>query len=467
MIVNFEIIPHKCFVVFDRFHLIRSKNLNLSSTAIRNCSHNPSVTYEQLQLCTQIESITSYILQHHLWNANTSGLPSAISSHSVRPYEIADFTPELLSQLLFTRSNDSIRVISLQKEQAGIGLGWGGPIYRLYNIQYSTANAENLPRSMILKLSTGNWNSELATMEADFYLKLASRISHVEIPRCYYAARYSHTSQETVLLLEDLTLSTRHLYQQKIIEDSTIFSLITMIASLHAEFFEHPMLKQKEFQWLPSLNSKITDLSKMFSERMSNQSYVQSFQSKLSDMAYQYLTTLYTYITKLFDILSNQNYTLCHGDFWITNILVYLNDSNRFVLLDWQTCSRMNGLIEIAFILRLFGSERARLLESKALEFYHKTLVKYGVSQYDATAIQNDYYTLALPFIFIRFYCWNNQNICNIDQLCSILEDIVMYKTKIDSKQQSFIPDNQDGSANLFTEKSIILSNATISLHYS
>ncbi|CAF2730552.1 unnamed protein product [Rotaria sp. Silwood2] len=56
----------------ERFHLIRTANLNLSSTAIRSCARSSSVTYEQLQSCTQLDSITSYIIQHHLWGAQIS-----------------------------------------------------------------------------------------------------------------------------------------------------------------------------------------------------------------------------------------------------------------------------------------------------------------------------------------------------------------------------------------------------------
>jgi hypothetical protein len=71
------------------------------------------------------------------------------------------------------------------------------------------------------------------------------------------------------------------------------------------------------------------------------------------------------------------------------------------VLFDWQTCCRANELVDVVFLLRLLGRDRARSLELQVLELYHQVLIKYGVSQYDTSEIYEDYYSLALPYMFV------------------------------------------------------------------
>ncbi len=56
--------------------------------------------------------------------------------------------------------------------------------------------------------------------------------------------------------------------------------------------------------------------------------------------------------------------------------------------------------------------------------------MKYGVSQYDASAIREDYYALALPFMFVFFSCWNIPRMNKSEEMALMLEDIVMHGKK-------------------------------------
>ncbi len=222
--------------------------MNLSSSKIRTCARNPLVTREQLQSCIQLDSITTYILQHHLWSTLPNALPTVVSSLPIFPSGISDITPELLSFMISANLNSPIKVTSFLFEQIGIGTGWSGLLYRLYNIRYSTTTTtECLPQCLVIKLSTAIWMGRVASVEPDFYWKLGPRISNIEIPKCYYTARNPHSPNKSLLLLEDLSLNYEPLGPKASLNDSTLFFLIASIASLHAEFYKHPLLREETF----------------------------------------------------------------------------------------------------------------------------------------------------------------------------------------------------------------------------
>ncbi|CAF1009729.1 unnamed protein product [Didymodactylos carnosus] len=132
----------------ERFHMVQATHMNLSSSTIRACARNPSITREQLQSCTQLYSITTYILQHHLWSAFANTLLTAMPFLPVFPSEITDLTPEILSYMLSASVSSSTKVISFMFEQIGVDKGWNGALYRLYDIQYSADTTDCLPQCM-------------------------------------------------------------------------------------------------------------------------------------------------------------------------------------------------------------------------------------------------------------------------------------------------------------------------------
>ncbi|UJR16814.1 hypothetical protein I4U23_003713 [Adineta vaga] len=343
---------------------------------------------------------------------------------------IDDLTPESLSQMLSKSSNVPAQVISYMTERIGEGKGWGGPIYRLHNIQYLSPLDSNLPQSIVLKLSTGTWNGRIASIEPEFYLNLAPHISHVQIPRFYYAARNADNSNETLLLLEDLSINYKTLGHAHQINDTTLYSLTATIATLHAEFFERPLLLSNAFTWLPSLNSTLSYYQTKYLQQINTNKYQEFFESNLSSEALIYVNTLSTQMPYLFEKLSSERYTLSHGDFYINNVLIQKDEPHRFVLLDWQTCCRANGLLDIVYLLRLLQNRRVSSLEQQILQIYHQTLTKYGISQYSLSEICHDYYSLALPFLFIFFVCWDVPKRNKLQKAMFMLEDILKQKRR-------------------------------------
>lgn len=427
--ITLEIILHS-YILYYRLHLVHATHMNLSSSMIRACARNIVATREQLHSCIQIDSVTKYIIQHHLWNTQLDSCPTTVPVLSTFPNEITDLTPELLSYMLCAYSNLSVKVNSFMFEQIGVGLGWNGSVYRLYDIQYSSDSIDCLPSSMVLKLSNGTWLQRIASVEPEFYLKLAPHISTIEIPKLYYTSCHSYNSIKSLLLLEDLSINYQPLDSKKSLTDSTIFFLIVSIACLHAEFFKHPMLQQEMFSWLPSLNSTLTHYHTEYTRKMTDKQYTELLESKVSSKAYAYAKQLMTHIQHIFQMLTDENYTLSHGDFWINNIFVRRDQSHRIILFDWQTCCRANGLIDVVFLLRLLGNNRARLIELQALHLYHQTLVKYGITHYDLSVILDDYYTLALPFMFVIISSLKVLTDNKFKNIIMMLEDIVAYDKK-------------------------------------
>jgi hypothetical protein len=252
------------------------------------------------------------ILQHHLWKTLVDTLPTAIPVLFKFPKEITDVTPKILSCMLSAYSNASITVISFKFKQIGIGRGWGGCLYRFYNIQYSPDSSGCQPQSVVLKLSNGIWQELGASAEPEFYLKPGPHISNIKIPKCYYIARSPYSSIESLLLLEDLSIVYESLGSKHTLEDSTLFSLIASIASIHAEFFEHPLLREEAFAWLPSLNSTLTHYHNKYALKMADQKYTQLLKSKVSHEAYAYAKALLTHLPHIFQRLKAMNITLYH-----------------------------------------------------------------------------------------------------------------------------------------------------------
>lgn len=206
-----------------------------------------------------------------------------------------------------------------------------------------------------------------------------------------------------------------------------IFTVIASLASLHAEFFKHPLFHQEAFKWLPSLNSRLTYFHDKYAENMAKNMYTKLLKSATSNKVYAYAKELVQHLPYIFQRLSDEHYTLSHGDFLVKNIFRGRNQRHNLIVMDWQTCCRANGLIDLVFFLRSGSGNRARSLEQKILELYHQVLVKYGVSQYSLSQIRNDYYSLALPFMFINCNIWPFPGEDRYNEIVMMLEDSVTY----------------------------------------
>ncbi|CAF3274257.1 unnamed protein product [Rotaria sp. Silwood2] len=63
---------------------------------------------------------------------------------------------------------------------------------------------------------------------------------------------------------------------------------------------------------------------------MADKGFVQLPESRASQKAYAFTKRLVTHIPHLFRALSDENYTLSHGDVWLNNVFVRHDHSHRF-----------------------------------------------------------------------------------------------------------------------------------------
>lgn len=407
--------------------MLQTQNLNLSSTAIRSVAHESSTNrQERIHANTQIDQVALYIISRSLWNTRIHMLPVAILADEVFPQTIDRLSNELLCKMLSEFIGEDGKVASFMSKRIGVGKGWGGTVHRLYEIEYSSGLTAIAPRSLIFKISTGIWNNDVVTSEPEFYDQLRHRISHMEMPECYYTARSLTDKKQSILLLEDLNETCSAVNFRKIEDERYLLPIVAAVASLHAEFFKQPMLKSENFAWLISPLSKLAHYQITY-ESLMNNGLLETLNGKISSEAFRYLSTFLERIPDILRQISEENYTLVHGDLWINNMMLRNNEPHRLVLLDWQTCCRANGLFDIAFLMCHISRQRTREFEEHVLEIYHKTLVKYGVTSYTAENLRHDYYTIALPYIFLNFCSWKHRWINKFHEIISLLEDIVLY----------------------------------------
>src|ERR671937_305319 len=143
------------------------------------------------------------------------------------PRVAEDLTPEWLSDAL------GRRITSVRAEPMGVGVGLVGTLFRV------TLAGDGEPSTMIAKLAAptdeGRFVATVLNMygrEVGFYTELSARCA-IDHPECYYAAPDPAT-QDTVLLLEDVSWRAELLDQVKgcAVEDTG--PALHTLAKLHA-----------------------------------------------------------------------------------------------------------------------------------------------------------------------------------------------------------------------------------------
>lgn len=106
------------------------------------------------------------------------------------------------------------------------------------------------------------------------------------------------------------------------------------------------------------------------------------------------------YLTELGIRLPN---TILHGDLFANNILQDAKDAHRISVIDWQTCIKGPGYVDVAFLL--YGSTDIDELKKKEkyyVKFYYQALIRYGCPigmDFDKFFQQ---YELCLPLSIVR-----------------------------------------------------------------
>jgi nicotinate (nicotinamide) nucleotide adenylyltransferase len=426
----------------ERLHVVISENIyNMSSTAVRRAVRSDA-TLEELNSLVGIPSVAEYILQRKLWHnlpkiplpvlpvSNTNAVNvtteemdisprkgrSASSSNASTPTkspnankkrkisdtttlndsswpysDISDITSEVFMNMIKVHW-PHIHVKDFISQQIGKGVGFGGKVYKLSGFitaknndnrmeveQINNDLGEDLWTSFVVKLSLGVWNNKKTVAEPHFYQHLAPLIKSIALPKCFFSSIHESTCRST-LLLEDLSYLQFVNVKKQPLTKNVALSALRAVAKLHAEWWKSPKLN--EFDWLPALNDPSTKTALTSKYNANWKQISQHLSNLLSEKAFDTCATLALVFPSVLDELMKGPVTLCHGDYWLGNMM--FSDKWRKVhMIDFQSVCRGNPLIDVAFFLYYQAApDLLKEIEDEVLQDYHNTLTSHGVTEF-------------------------------------------------------------------------------------
>ena len=340
------------------------------------------------------------------------------------PQRIEHLTPEWLDAVLREEGHLSAsRVVDLQVEPIGEGLGFVGQVLRL-RPRYDQAEP-GAPTSLIAKLP-GTVAKNRGAVEAGqgfereirFFREWASGCG-LATPRCYltlmdpdpkeaHRARdrerleklplwlislltsvgtrlAGHSRRRYLLLIEDL--APRPMGDQIAGCDfDQARRLARDLAHLHASFWGDARLEAAS-HWLPGLNGTPRLARAVY--RRGRSRFLKESASFLPEGFIEAVDWVYDHIEPVLDAIGTAPCTLLHGDFRLDNL--FWDESGTFAV-DWQSVARGRGVLDWSyFVLGSLQESCGEVEEEALLAEYHASLVASGVSDYDLDRCRRDY----------------------------------------------------------------------------
>jgi hypothetical protein len=278
------------------------------------------------------------------------------------------------------------------------------------HLHYSAHASPGAPTNVVLKRNgTEAWAIEAGAEEVKFYHKVAALRDHPPIIVPCYAAAYDEASGNSYLLLKDLSQThapPSRRDQQIGIDESVppaahIEAVIDTIASLHAYWWQHPLLETEIFAtgyW-----SRNQDRFTQYLERRGR-----SWQSLLEHESSWFPDDLHTLYEAVFAHLPyhwerylaprfrpKTNLTLVHGDAYYAKFLCPKQQATGTTyLLDWQSPVFDLGGHDLANLIATFwtpAQRHAEARETRMLQRYHTIIRAHGVNGYSWEELVADY----------------------------------------------------------------------------
>src|SRR5215831_4226104 len=123
-------------------------------------------------------------------------------------------------------------------------------------VQYDTLMPAEAPTQLILKRNLAHeWARTAGIEEVRFYTLIASLADHPPVTPACYRATFDETTQESYLLLQDLSATHRPpLTREQIVggmdavpADADIAAVVGTLAKIHAYWWDHPLLYAGQF----------------------------------------------------------------------------------------------------------------------------------------------------------------------------------------------------------------------------
>jgi hypothetical protein len=301
----------------------------------------------------------------------------------------SDLTPAWLSEAL--RRN----ITAVKTEPIGIGIGLVGTVFGL------DLDGDDGPARMIAKLAAptedGRFVATVLNMygrEVGFYNELSPQtpISH---PACYYCA-FDPTTQDTVLLLEDVARHGVMLDQIKgcMVADTGPF--IRTLARLHARFWEDPSLAEYEF--LLRLSDDPYPGAVSFAYSTAWPVAQELFRDQMTPQVLAFGDGYGDRIAQLFAKLCDGPLVLSHADWRLDNL--FQTSDNDVIAVDWQLIDRSVPLRDLAYFVTGSVDMKTREEHGVIFDAYLAALAEHDLHPDRNWAWEMYRYGILLSFVY-------------------------------------------------------------------
>jgi hypothetical protein len=284
------------------------------------------------------------------------------------PRGAEDLTPEWLSDAL------GRRITAVHAEPMGVGVGLVGTLFRLSLV------GDGAPSTIIAKLAApteeGRFVATVLNMygrEVGFYTDLAARCA-IDHPACYYAA-HDPATQDTVLLLEDVSLRAELLDQVEGCAVADTRPALRTLAQLHACFWDDASLA--EHPWLLRLADDPYPGAVAFAYEAAWPRAQEFFPDQMTDHVVEFGNGYAAGIPSLFAKLCDGPHVLSHADWRLDNL--FLTASDDIVAIDWQLVDRSVPLRDLAYFVTQSVNVDDSAGYTALFDSYLRELATFGV----------------------------------------------------------------------------------------
>lgn len=313
-------------------------------------------------------------------------------------FSIDDITPQILTTLLSHAGllpTGQVTGIHFQPEKT-VPFGSAHPLYHLV-VEYAKVDNQP-PERLFLKFGKSH-------KEYFFYTRIAPALGIPYLVKCYHAGYDSQTDQ-TCLLLEDLSATHFQTEWPLPPSEALCFQTVERLAEIHACGWQHPLLESELRSALPAGRSW-ADRIALATEQLP------AFLSFLGDRLSPSQQAIFKLILPscyLWDALpGTPNLTLTHGDFHVWNAL-YPRDPARDTIrfFDWNMWDIGRPSDDLAYLIALhWYPERRERLERKLLSHYFDHLCEYGITEYNWETFWRDYHISVARSLLIPVWQWS------------------------------------------------------------
>jgi len=305
------------------------------------------------------------------------------------PRTVDDLTPEWCSAAL------GRPVTAVASSPLGVGVGLVGQLHKL------ELQGPDGTTTVVAKLAAptdeGRFVATVLNMygrEVGFYSELSPR-TNIEHPACHYTEHDAET-QDTVLLLEDVSARGRMLDQVAGCSVSDARSAIRCLAKLHACFWDDSSLDDAPF--LRRLCDDPYPGAVAFAYDTAWPRMQEFFPELITDDVRAFGDGYSARIPALFERLCEPPLVLSHGDWRLDNLFVTPDDD--VIAVDWQLIDRSVGPRDLAYFVTGSIDVTDPVEYEHAFATYLGDLAEHGVHPDEEWAFEMYRYGTMLGFVY-------------------------------------------------------------------